>query len=137
MPLVLHPQQIILCMAFAARGRAVLNGTQPVFSHLTHPQRLGLGNICLAPYISRLVCRSTYPAWCVVLHIPLGVSFYISRLVCRSTYPAWCVVLHIPLGVSFYISRLVCRSTYPAWCVVLHIPLGAFVGGSYSKVRDD
>ena len=66
----------------AARGIAVQNGTQPV-SDLTHPQRLGLGNTCLA--------MMDWP----------------------HTYPAWCVFL------------LTCSTK------------AAFVGGRYSKVRDD
>ena len=60
---VVHPQLINTFMTLAARVRAVQDVTQPV-SDLTQPQRLGLGNTCLAmmdwPHacISRLVCRS-------------------------------------------------------------------------------
>ena len=62
MQLVVHPQEINSFLAFVTRGRAVKNGTQPV-SDLTQPQRLGLGNTCLA----MMDWRHTYPAWCVVL----------------------------------------------------------------------
>ena len=79
---MVHPQLINTFMALAARGRAVQNGTQPV-SDLAEPQRLGLGNTCLA--------MMDWP----------------------HTYPAWCVV------------PLMCSSK------------AAFVGGRYSKVRDD
>ena len=59
---VMHPQLINTFMALTARGRAVQNGTQPV-SDLTQPQRLGIGNICLA----MMNWNHPYPAWCVVL----------------------------------------------------------------------
>ena len=59
---VMHPQLINIFMALAARGRAVQNGTQPV-SDLIQPQRLGLGNTCLA----MMDWPHTYPARCVVV----------------------------------------------------------------------